>query len=309
MLCSADMKEHGKKVRLVHNPSAGKEDNEEQDEICKLIEARGYSCTVVQKKDAVKKIDPKTDFIAVAGGDGTVRMTIISLLEKKLRLKRPIAVLPQGTANNIAISLGIPLSCEQAIERWQESKLIKFDVGMVMGIGRKPLHFIESIGFGLFPVLMEKMDKKQLNSSSPEEEIRTALKELRKLVKKFPAKILKLVTSSGIVEKACIMVEVMNISRMGPRLELSPDADPTDGQVEVILVTAEQRSEMITYIDTLLKDGEAVFPIEPIRCNYVSMEWQGRDLHIDDEITSYKGQQLEISLRSGLIDIIARQKK
>lgn len=161
MLCSAVMKEQGKNIRLVHNPAAGDDSNGDKDELCQLIEDLGHNCTVVTKKDAVKKIDPQTDIIALAGGDGTIRMTIMGLLEKKLRFKRPIAILPQGTANNIAISLGIPLDCEKAIGLWRNALLKKFDVGMVIGLEKKPLYFIESIGFGVFPTLIKKMDKKK----------------------------------------------------------------------------------------------------------------------------------------------------
>lgn len=302
------MKEHGKKVRLVHNPAAGDDDNGDKDELCQLIEELGHHCTVVAKKDAVKKIDPETDIIALAGGDGTIKMTIMALLEKKLRFKRPIAILPQGTANNIAISLGIPLDCKQAVSLWSQSQLKKFDVGMMTGLERKPLYFIESIGFGLFPILMEKMDKKSLNTDSAEDEIRIALKQLRKLALTFPAKVLKLVTATGSIEKDCIMVEVMNISSMGPRLVLAADADPGDGQFDIIVVSADQRQELVAYIDGLLKKKNVTFNIKPIRANRLAMEWQGTELHIDDECKAYAGEQLKISLLDSLIEIIVEGK-
>ncbi|RKE57202.1 diacylglycerol/lipid kinase family protein [Sphingobacterium detergens] len=298
------MKEHGKKVRLVHNPAAGDEDNGDKDELCQLIEELGHHCTVVAKKDAVKKIDPETDIIALAGGDGTIKMTIMALLEKKLRFKRPIAILPQGTANNIAISLGIPLDCKQAMNLWSHFQLKKFDVGMVTGLGRKPLHFIESIGFGVFPILMEKMDKKNTNAANAEDEIRIALEQLRKLALTFPAKVLKLVTATGSIEKECIMVEVMNISSMGPRLVLAVDADPGDGQFDIIVVTADQRQELVAYIDGLLKKKDVIFNIKPIRASRLTMEWQGTEFHIDDECKGYTGQRLKISLLDSLIEII-----
>ncbi|OOG17933.1 hypothetical protein BWD42_11585 [Sphingobacterium sp. CZ-UAM] len=303
------MKEYGKRVRLVHNPAAGDNNNDGKDELCQLIEELGHQCTVVSKNDAVKKIDPSTNLIAVAGGDGTIRKTIMALLEKKIRFKRPIAILPQGTANNIALSLGIPLDPEKAISQWKNFYPKKIDIGMVTGLGRRPLHFIESIGFGLFPVLMKKMDTKNTETLPAEEEIKCALMQLRKLALTFPPKRLKLVTPAGKIEKECIMVEIMNISSMGPRLVLAADADPGDGEFDIIIVTAEQRQDLIAYIDGLLAGKNKPFKIKPIRASRLSMEWQGDGLHIDDEHKDYRGQRLKISLLDSLLEIVVGDAK
>lgn len=299
------MKEHGKNIRLVHNPAAGDDTNGDKDELCQLIEDLGHQCKVVTKKDAVKKIDPQTDIIALAGGDGTIRMAVMALLEKKLRFKRPIAILPQGTANNIAISLGIPLDCEKAIGLWRNCLLKKFDVGMVTGLERKPLYFIESIGFGVFPLLMKKMDKKNTEHLSAEDEIKTALRQLRKLAAAFTAKKLKLTVAGGSFEKECILVEVMNIASMGPRLVLAADADPGDGQFDIIIVTADQRQELIDYIDGLLNGTDIEFKIRPIRASTLAIEWEGKEIHIDDERMSYLGQQLKLTMLESLVEIVA----
>jgi len=300
------MKEHGKNIRLVHNPTAGDDTNGDKDVLCQLIENLGHNCTVVAKKNAVKKIDPQTDIIALAGGDGTIRAAVLALLEKKLKFKRPIAILPQGTANNIAISLGIPLDCEKAIDLWNDCKLKKIDVGMVLGLAKKPLHFIESIGFGVFPLLMEKMDKKSLAEDlSAEEEIKIALQQLRELVQTFPAKKLKIKLAESNFETACILAEVMNIPSMGPRLILSSNADPGDGQFDIIIVTDKQRQELLDYIDGLLNGSDVALKIKPIRASRLTMEWEGKKIHIDDECRSYSGQQIKITLLDSLIEIVA----
>jgi len=300
------MKEHGKNIRLVHNPTAGDDTNGDKDELCQLIENRGHNCTVVAKQNAVKKIDPQTDIIALAGGDGTIRAAVLALLEKKLKFKRPIAILPQGTANNIAISLGIPLDCEKAIDLWNDCKLKKIDVGMVLGLANKPLHFIESIGFGVFPLLMEQMDKKTLAEDlSAEEEIKIALQQLRELVQTFPAKKLKMKLAESHFETECILAEVMNIPSMGPRLILSSNADPGDGQFDIIIVTDKQRQELLDYIDGLLNGSDVALKIKPIRASRLTMEWEGKKIHIDDECRSYSGQQIKITLLDSLIEIVA----
>ncbi|WP_433902610.1 hypothetical protein [Sphingobacterium puteale] len=151
---------------------------------------------------------------------------------------------------------------------------------------------------------MEKMDKKNRQDNSADDEIRIALEQLRKLALTFPAKALKLVTATGSIEKDCIMVEVMNISSIGPRLVLAEDADPGDGQFDIIVVTADQRQKLVAYIDGLLNKKNVIFHIKPIRASRLTMEWHGKELHIDDECKVYTGQQLKISLLDSLIEVI-----
>jgi diacylglycerol kinase family enzyme len=49
-----------------------------------------------------------------------------------------------------------------------------------------------------------------------------------------------------------ILVEIMNVSQLGPQLALSSSSDPGDGQLELVLAGAEQRSAL----EQLAKTGE-----------------------------------------------------
>ena len=53
------------------------------------------------------------DAIVVAGGDGTVNGAIPALIEAK----KPVGILPFGTANDLALTLGIPVDPVAAAER------------------------------------------------------------------------------------------------------------------------------------------------------------------------------------------------
>jgi len=58
-------------------------------------------------------LNKKYDRIIVSGGDGTVTEVISFMI--KNRLKTPLVILPQGSANILAISLKIPLNIKRAL--------------------------------------------------------------------------------------------------------------------------------------------------------------------------------------------------
>lgn len=61
-----------------------------------------------------KALDAKADVIVLGGGDGTLISGIEYLSMKGY--KKPIGLLPMGTANYLARNLGIPLELDQSIE-------------------------------------------------------------------------------------------------------------------------------------------------------------------------------------------------
>lgn len=302
------MKNADKLVRLIHNPGAG-EGKYSKKEIVKMMDTHGYECDYVssKKKSALKNIEPKTKFIAIAGGDGTIRKTIMGLLSKKLKFKRPIALLPFGTANNIATSLGISEDVGQNVSTWDDYKLRNFDVGQALGL-KKAAYFIESLGFGLFPQLIQTLeDTDTKNIETAEEEFELALNKLLEITRAYPARKCQISIDGEKIEKHCIMVEIMNISRLGPNLKLSEKADPGDGFFDVVIVGEENRMAMESYITDIAKGKNIPFPISSIPAKNISISWEGTDMHIDDTIKEEESYTLTISILHSLLEVIVNK--
>lgn len=299
------MKKAGKLIRLVHNPTAGDGEYSKKN-IIDLIESHGYRCAYdSSKKKILKSIAPETAFIAIAGGDGTIRRTIMCLLNKKLKYKRPIALLPFGTANNIALSLNIPENNAKNIRSWADYNLKKFDVGQVTGL-KNPSYFIESFGFGIFPRLMKELNKMNTDHiKTPKQEFNLALTKLLALNKKYKAVSFRIEIDDKVIEDKAIMIEVMNISCLGPNLRLSKDADSEDGYFDVIIVTEKDRKKMETYLREKLKSKEPIFPIQPILTKKLNIQWSGKDVHGDDEVIKISHPvDFKISLLDSLLEMV-----
>lgn len=299
------MKKTGKLVRLVHNPTAG-EGEYSKEKIIELIESHGYQCAYSSsKKKLLRAIEPETEFIVIAGGDGTIRKTIMCLLDKKLKYKRPIALLPFGTANNIASSLGIPEDNTRNISSWGDYHLKKFDVGQVIGL-QETAYFVESFGFGLFPKLMKVLKKMNTDHvESAEDEFELALNELLKLIRTYEAVPFKMEVDGQLIEDKAILIEVMNISSLGPHLKLSKTADPEDGLFDVVIITEKHRKKLEDYISGKIANKKPLFSLKPILTKNLSITWQGKDLHADDQVIKmYEQPSLKISLLDSLLEIV-----
>ena len=69
------------------------------------------------------------DMIVVGGGDGTLSAAASGVM----KVKRPLGILPTGTANDLARTLGIPVGLEAAIRVVAEENTRSIDLGSVNG--------------------------------------------------------------------------------------------------------------------------------------------------------------------------------
>src|SRR5262245_1404178 len=121
------------RMTLVHNPSAGATNRQPSaQELLAMIRMAGYEGVIQSSKEddwETVLADPG-GLVAVAGGDGTVGKVARRLIGRNT----PIAVLPTGTANNVATSLGITdMPLEQWVAGWATACRKKFDVGVASG--------------------------------------------------------------------------------------------------------------------------------------------------------------------------------
>jgi YegS/Rv2252/BmrU family lipid kinase len=92
-----------------------------------------------ERKRELKAHGKKADLIVIGGGDGTISKALPQLL----KLKKPVAVLPLGTANDFARTIGLPADPLQAAEVALSGRKRRIDVGMV---NERPYLNVASVG-------------------------------------------------------------------------------------------------------------------------------------------------------------------
>jgi diacylglycerol kinase (ATP) len=274
------------RVTLIHNPKAGANEQPCLDEILAWIGAAGHDVTCHSAKDDDwdRALEVPTDLVAVAGGDGTVGAVAIRLAGRRI----PIAVLPVGTANNISKVLGLADSTpDRLVAGWATARRIAFDTGMVDGPWGA-VRFIEGFGVGLLARAITELDAKADvafgREENREEKITSGLKRLRDLVANCPAEELKISVDGNDLSGEYILMEVMNIQHIGPSLHFAPAADPGDGLLDVILVTADQREKLADYFSRRLEGDTQSLQWNAYRGQRLWLQCEDSDIHIDDKV-------------------------
>ena len=100
---------------LVHNATAGT-GRPTTEELVELLEAADISATPHSPKDKnlARVLARASGLVIASGGDGTIAKVITLLKDREAK----VAIMPLGTANNIARSFGITGPVEEIVAGW-----------------------------------------------------------------------------------------------------------------------------------------------------------------------------------------------
>lgn len=102
---------------------------------------------------AIADHGPDSDRIIIGGGDGTISQALPNLL----KVGKELAVLPLGTANDFANTIGVPADPMEAAESALNGRPHKIDVGLVNG---QPFLNVASIGVAAGVVHAQTTERK-----------------------------------------------------------------------------------------------------------------------------------------------------
>jgi YegS/Rv2252/BmrU family lipid kinase len=170
------------------------------------------------------------DRLLVWGGDGTVRRCIDTLLEAG-HDHVAIGVLPAGTGNLLANNLGIPIDLRGAVDVALHGDPTPIDVGIV----NDEQHFAVMAGAGFDAMLIEEADDSGLKDRFGRVGYVWAGIRHRHV---SPARARIVIDGQPWYEGAATTVLAGNVGRLIGGLPAFPDADPSDGRLDVGVVEA-----------------------------------------------------------------------
>lgn len=274
-------------IALVHNVTAGDREYEPEDLVA-LFRRAGHEVSEFgkAKRDVVRAMALYPDVIAVAGGDGTVARAAAALSGSPV----PLVILPTGTANNIALSLGVPATVGEIVRTLRSSRLARLDIGCATGPwGDK--EFVEAAGVGVVAYMLRSGRSIRARlvrfvksaGLSSEQEVRAAARGVGRLIARQVARRYTVRADGEDLSGEYVLVEAMNIRQIGPRLLLAPDADAADGLLDLVLVSPAERDALAKYVSSVDAPRESV-PAVSRRVRSVEISWPPGDGHIDDKV-------------------------
>jgi diacylglycerol kinase (ATP) len=268
------------RVTLIHNPGAGKQGPRKAAALCRLLEEHGHEVRYQSsKKDGWKRaLKKRADLVVIAGGDGTVGRVTRRMVGRGV----PVALLPAGTANNVARTLGlVERPFEELVRGWETARRVKLDVGLAAGPWGER-YFIEGVGAGLFAGLLADGASKRLKKRKAA--VESGLERLREAAARTePVEVAARLDGEDISGRY-LMLEAVNLRYVGPNLHLAHESQPGDGHFDVVLVTEEERERLLYYLEHWQDNRDRLAILPTRRGRHLKLEWTGFPLHIDDKL-------------------------
>ena len=192
-----------------------------------------------REMETCRQLMQRSDRVIVAGGDGTVHR-ILPLL---LSADRPLAVLPMGTANDFARSVGLPATLEAACDVAAAGPLRRIDIGLVDG---RPFLNVASIGLATAVTRAQSGARKRLwrLASYP-----LALARAVGTSRPFRGEIMM---PGRTIEGLFLQASFGNGRYHGGGLQAGPDAAIDDGLLHVYTIAAARWWKLLPVAPALL---------------------------------------------------------
>lgn len=184
-------------------------------------------------QQAIGRYAGSVERIVVGGGDGTLNAALAAVLEAK----RPLGVLPLGTANDFARSLGIP-DLASGVRVVLEGRIREVDVGMV-----NDRYFLNAVGVGLGPTINRALD--------PETKARLGiggyLVNAYRNARRYRGIRVVIECDGQATSTRSMHVSIGNGIHYGGGMTISKDAKLDDGLLRVISIRPQTFLSLLTY--------------------------------------------------------------
>ena len=217
-----------KRIAFVINPISGPKKKEQ---VAKVIEETmsgliPYDVLVWQEKNNFKAIQDKitsgnyTHVVAV-GGDGTVNEVAKNLVNTGIVL----GIIPRGSGNGLARSLGIPMDLKAAIRRVETGQVMTIDNGFING---RFFSCTAGIGFDAhIGKLFDGSKKRGLFSY-----VKISISELIS----YKSKEYTLSINEQIYKTKAFLITFANAGQYGNDFYIAPQAKLNDGLLDLVIV-------------------------------------------------------------------------
>jgi diacylglycerol kinase family enzyme len=180
----------------------------------------------------------------VCGGDGTIDVMAGALAGTPATL----GIIPTGTQNNVALSLGIPTDIPAAIAILRTGRRIKVDMGLAE-CGEIKRSFLEICSVGLLSALFPAADDILHGNLTRVGDF------LATLAATPPAEMHLILDGRQEIKTVCHVVLVSNMPYIGPHFQVGTPASINDGLLDMLLFADLSKMDLLGYAIQVARTG------------------------------------------------------
>jgi len=237
------------RTRVVLNPNAGSADDHQalraalaalrDTEVC-TTEGPGHA-----ERLAREAVEEGCELVVAAGGDGTLN-EVVNGLAVDFGAAR-LGLLPLGTGNDFARSIGVPTDLEEALAVLAAGRMAALDVGRA--VAGTPRHFVNVSAGGFSGVINEKMDAEVKRSWGPLSYLRSAVEALPELA---PYRTTLRLDGGEALDVSAYSVVVANARYVAAGIPVAPEARLDDGLLDLMIVPAASVPQLAVLVPLVL---------------------------------------------------------
>jgi diacylglycerol kinase (ATP) len=228
------------------------------------------------------------------GGDGTCSRVAEALV--KSRADCALAVIPAGTGNDFAKTLGVakhtPTQLATLIANGTATRI---DVGRVEG-----RHFINSCGFGFDASVLEATARVKLLSGN-------ALYIYAALAQLFSYKGIPIAVAASAAEPDVLMLTVSNGRFLGGAFRIAPDASVVDGELDICVVQNANVAQRVRLFAAAIRGTHGRLPaVRTFTARSLSLTFASPpSIELDGELRHAASREVRIECIPRALKVIA----
>jgi diacylglycerol kinase (ATP) len=272
-------------IRFLVNPAAGRGAGKAHLDRIRVLASRHGAGLVLSRKvsdlaeQARRAAEDGIERLLVAGGDGTMHHAAQGLAGTACAL----GVIPLGSGNDLAGTLGIPSDLEVAVERALKGEVRRIDLARVgetycigyagVGFDSEVTRFANEVKFLRGPLIYFYAVIHTLITFEPPR--------------------MKVVYDGGEFEGRVMFTVVNNLPRFGGGMLIAPDARIDDGLLDLVIVREVPKSTLLTVFPKVYSGRHVGHPAVTI------VRTRRAEITIDRAMTMYGGGEPVRPMKAG----------